>query len=217
MNDQQPTVFVVDDDPGVGDAISLLLRSVGLRTRVFTSASEFLAAHDPEAAGCLVLDVRMPGMSGLDLQERLREMGSWLPIIFVTAHGDVPMAVDAMKAGAIDFVQKPFRDQDLLDKIHEALEVDARLRSDRIDREEINTRLESLSPREREVLDLMVEGKPNKAIALALGISQRTVEIHRARVMEKMEVRSISVLVQKVLKTADRSHGDPMSGAISPT
>jgi RNA polymerase sigma factor (sigma-70 family) len=194
---------VVDDDPGVGDAIRLLLRSVGLQARTFPSANEFLAAYDPQSAGCLVLDVRMPGISGLDLQSRLREMGSSLPIIFVTAHGDVPMAVDAMKAGAVDFVQKPFRDQELLDKVHEALKVDARLRSERMDREEIRERLESLSPREREVLDLIVAGKPNKAIALSLGISQRTVEIHRARVMEKMQVRSVSLLVQMALKAAD--------------
>jgi two-component system response regulator FixJ len=200
MTDEEPTVFVVDDDPGVGDSIRLLLRSVGLPAKTFRSGNEFLKAYDPKRAGCLVLDVRMPGMSGIDLQARLQEMDSILPIIFVTAHGDVPMAVEAVKAGAVDFIQKPFRDQELLDKIQEALEADARIRSQRVDLAEIRGRLESLTPRETEVLDLVVAGKPNKNIARALGISQRTVEIHRARVMEKMEVRSVSMLVQLVMK-----------------
>lgn len=200
MNDREPTVFVVDDDPGVGDSIRLLLRSVGLPSEVFSSAMDFLEAYETERAGCLVLDVRMPGMSGLDLQARLQEMGSTLPIIFVTAHGDVPMAVDAVKAGALDFIQKPFRDQELLDKIQEALEVDARWRAERRDLVEIRSRLGSLTPRETEVLDLVLSGEPNKAIARALEISQRTVEIHRARVMEKMQVRSVPMLVQLVMK-----------------
>jgi RNA polymerase sigma factor (sigma-70 family) len=201
MNDQEPTVFVVDDDPGVADAIRLLLRSVGLPSEAFGSAKDFLESYDSGRAGCLVLDVRMPGMSGLDLQARLKEMGSTLPIIFVTAHGDVPMAVDAVKAGALDFVQKPFRDQELLDKIQEALEADAHRRVEMRDLTEIKTRLESLTPREFEVMELVVAGKPNKNIARALGISQRTVEIHRARVMEKMQVRSVSMLVQLVMRT----------------
>jgi len=200
MPDREPIVFVVDDDPGVGDAIRLLLRSVGLPARTFLSANDFLAAYEPAQPGCLVLDVRMPGMSGLELQSRLLEMNSPLPIIFVTAHGDVPMAVDAVKAGALDFVQKPFRDQELLDRIQEALEVDARIRAGKEQLAEIRKRLESLTPREREVMDLVVAGKANKRIASALGISQRTVEIHRARVMEKMGVRSVSMLVQLVLK-----------------
>ena len=204
MIDEEPTVFVVDDDPGVGDSISLLLRSVGLPAKIFLSANEFLEEYDPEKPGCLVLDVRMPGMSGLDLQIRLQEMESILPIIFVTAHGDVPMAVNAVKAGAVDFIQKPFRDQELLDKIQEALEVDARIRAERTNLAKIRSRLESLTPRETEVMGLVVAGKPNKNIARALGISQRTVEIHRARVMEKMKVRSLSMLVQMVMKTGDK-------------
>jgi len=200
MTDQEPTVFVVDDDPGVGDSIRLLLRSVGLPSKTFLSAVDFLEDFDSERAGCLVLDVRMPGMSGLDLQARLGEMGSTLPIIFVTAHGDVPMAVNAVKAGAADFIQKPFRDQELLDKIQDALEMDAQTRAELKDLGEIKSRLDSLTPREREVMEMVVAGKPNKNIARALGISQRTVEIHRARVMEKMEVRSVSILVQMVMK-----------------
>ena len=201
MTDGVPTVFVVDDDPGVGDSIRLLLRSVGLPSKIYLSANEFLAAYNHEQAGCLVLDVRMPGMSGLDLQARLQEMDSALPIIFVTAHGDVPMAVNAVKAGAVDFIQKPFRDQELLDKIQEALEVGARIRVEGMELAEIRGRLDSLTPREQEVMELVVAGKANKNIAFALGISQRTVEIHRARVMEKMEVRSVSMLVQQVMKT----------------
>lgn len=205
MNDREPTVFVVDDDPGVGDSMRLLLRSVGLPSEAFSSAKDFLEAYETERAGCLVLDVRMPGMSGLDLQARLQEMESTLPIIFVTAHGDVPMAVEAVKAGALDFVQKPFRDQELLDKIQEALEVDARGRADRKDLAGIRLRLESLTPRETEVMDLVVSGEPNKNIARALAISQRTVEIHRARVMEKMQVRSVPMLVQLVIRARKQS------------
>ena len=204
MTDGVPTVFVVDDDPGVGDSIRLLLRSVGLPSKIYLSANEFLAAYNHEQPGCLVLDVRMPGMSGLDLQARLQEMDSALPIIFVTAHGDVPMAVNAVKAGAVDFIQKPFRDQELLDKIQEAMEADARIRAQRMDLAEIRGRLETLTPRETEVLGLVVAGKPNKNIARTLGISQRTVEIHRARVMEKMQVRSVSLLVQLVMKAKEK-------------
>jgi RNA polymerase sigma factor (sigma-70 family) len=203
MNESDPTVFVVDDDPAVGDSIRLLLKSVGLRSEVFLSAADFLDAYEIDKPGCLVLDVRMPGMSGLDLQAHLHEMGSTLPVIFVTAHGDVPMAVGAVKAGAADFIQKPFRDQDLLDKIQEALEADDRTRAERQEVEEIEARIATLTPREEEVMDLVVEGMANKNIARSLGISQRTVEIHRARVMEKMEVRSVSKLVQSVMRTRE--------------
>ncbi len=200
MSESEPTVFVVDDDAGVRDSIHFLLRSVGLTSRTFASADEFLEAYDDSLAGCLVLDVRMPGMSGLDLQARLNELGSKLPIIFVTAHGDVPMAVNAVKTGALDFVEKPFRDQELLDKIQEALVSDAESRSAQGEIEELLKRMDSLTPREREVMGLVVAGKANKNVARELGISQRTVEIHRARVMDKMGVRSLSMLVQAVMR-----------------
>ncbi len=199
----EATVFVVDDDAGVLDAVRLLLRSVGLPSAGYASGREFLAAHDPEAPGCLVLDLRMPGMSGIELQGRLLEMGSEIPIIFVTAHGDVPTAVEAVKAGAVDFIQKPFQDQKLLDKVHQALALDARTREVRRQRREIRRRMEDLTPREAEVLSLVVAGRLNKTIARELGISQRTVEIHRARVMEKMQARSVSELVQMVVRTGE--------------
>jgi RNA polymerase sigma factor (sigma-70 family) len=189
----------VDDDPGVLNAVQFLLRSVGLPSEGFSSAAEFLSHHEPGDPGCLVLDLRMPGMSGRELQQRLMEMGSHIPIIFVTAHGDVPTAVDAVKAGAIDFIQKPFEDRKLLDKVHEALALDARNRQMRRERAEIWERIEELTPREREVMASVVEGKMNKTIARNLGISQRTVEIHRARVMEKMRAGSVQELVQMIV------------------
>ncbi len=200
MPEQDPTVFIVDDDAAVRDSLRFLLRSVGLRSETFSSAIDFLEDHDPKRPGCLILDVRMPGMSGLELHERLRAVGSILPIIFLTAHGDVPMAVEAVKAGAVDFLQKPFRDQDLLDRIQEAINANAQARKESTDRDEIRSRIESLTPREREVMELVVAGKANKVIALNLGVSQRTVEIHRARVMKKMRARSLSGLVQMVMQ-----------------
>lgn len=196
---REPTVFVVDDDPAVLDSLSLLVRSVGLQVETYESARDFLAAYDPDRPGCLVLDVRMPGISGLELQERLEKIGSTLPIVFVTAYGDVPMAVRAVKAGAVDFIQKPFRDQELLEKIGRAIEQNARLREESTTVEAIAQRMESLTPREREVMDHVVDGKSNKAIAHELDLSQRTVEIHRARVMEKMEADSLADLVRMVL------------------
>lgn len=207
MTEPKPTVFIVDDDLGVLDSLEFLMRSVDLRAEIYKSAREFLDAFDPQRPGCLVLDVRMPEMSGLELQERLGSMGSVLPIIFITAHGDIPMAVQAVKAGAVDFVQKPFRDQDLIDKVQTALKHDAELRRQLADRAEIIARIESLTPREREVMDLVVAGRPNKAIAHALEISQRTVEIHRARVMEKMRAKSVPHLVQMVIQSGRQSNG----------
>ena len=200
VTEREPTVFVVDDDPGVLDAVSLLLRSVGLPAKTFSSASEFLEGFDPEAHGCLILDLRMPGMGGRELQKRLLELGAGLPIIFVTAHGDVPTAVDAVKDGAVDFIQKPFPDQKLLDKVNQALELDTRRRKNREERRRVEVRLETLTPREREVMGLVAAGKLNKTIARQMGISQRTVEIHRSRVMEKMQASSVPDLVHMILR-----------------
>ncbi|UCC83133.1 MAG: response regulator transcription factor [Gemmatimonadota bacterium] len=200
MTHIEPTVFVVDDDPGVLESLKLLLRSVGLAAETFASAHEFLEAYDPEKPGCVVLDVRMPDMSGLELQDRLRALESTLPIIFITAHGDVPMAVKAVKTGAVDFIQKPFRDQELIDRIQHAIEDNARNREQVRELKRYHDRMASLTPRERQVMELVVEGKANKVIASELGLSQRTVEIHRARVMKKMEASSVSSLVQMVMR-----------------
>lgn len=200
LTNARPTIFVVDDDSAVRDALKLLLRSVGQAVETYGSAQEFLDAYSEDRAGCLVLDIRMPGMSGLELQQRLNERHSILPIIFITGHGDVPMAVEAMQAGAVDFIQKPFRDQDLIDRINQALEKDSSNRAALGERNDIRRRLETLTPREREVLDLVVHGKANKVIAGDLNLSQRTVEIHRARVMEKMQASSLAHLVRMVLE-----------------
>lgn len=192
----QPTVFIVDDDHAVRDALRLLLKSVGLPAEVFSSGDEFLAAWRSEFRGCIVADIRMPGMSGLEMHEALQRRGCRLPVIFITGHGDVPMAVEAMKAGALDFVQKPFRDQDLLDRINEGLQQEKSLREVEVEIEELTARLQALTPRERQVLERVVSGQPNKVIAMDLKVSQRTVEIHRARVMEKMQARSLAQLVK---------------------
>ena len=195
MNDKQK-VYVVDDDEGVRDGLSLLLATVGQPCELFGSATDFLDVYDEDMSGCLVLDIRMPRMTGLDLQEKLIAMGSSLPIIFITGHGDIPMAVEAMQKGAVDFIQKPFRDQELLDRIREALATDEERREEQQQHAEVVERLHRLTNREREVFDLVVTGKPNKVIAYELGVSQRTVEIHRARVMEKMQARSLADLVK---------------------
>lgn len=196
----QATVFIVDDDSSVRVAMQFLLRTVEMHAEAFASADEFLDRYDGKRSGCLVLDIRMPGMGGLELQERLLALGSSMPIIFITGHADVPMAVEALRKGAFDFIQKPFRDQELLDRISEALSVDRRQRSERENRSEIEARLSKLTNREREVLALVVTGKPNKVIAYELGSSQRTVEIHRSRVMDKMQARSLAELVRMSLQ-----------------
>ena len=193
---QQSTVYIVDDDQAIRHAMEMLMRSVGLNYEIFHSGNDILASHTNDRAGCLVLDIRMPGLGGLELQDKLNEMGSTLPIIFITGHGDVPMAVEAMQKGAIDFIQKPFRDQELLDRIGEAVKADQEKRTAREEQHAVRDRIEKLTNREREVLDLVVTGKPNKVIAYELGVSQRTVEIHRARVMEKMEAKSLADLVR---------------------
>lgn len=189
-------VHVIDDDEAVRQSLGFLLRSVGLEPRLYADANEFLTQWQGEDAGCLVLDVRMPGLSGLELQRELIDRGCALPIIFITGHGDIPMAVEALKAGAIDFLQKPFRDQELLDCIHQALDRNRQERDLHADCAQITACIERLTPREKEVMDYVTAGKANKVIALDLGISQRTVEIHRANVMEKMQVRSLAALVR---------------------
>jgi two-component system response regulator FixJ len=199
MKDKPTTVFVVDDDTGVRSSIRVLLKSVGIAATPMASAQEFLAAFDPTQPGCLVLDIRMPGMSGLELQQQLNLRGAIVPVIFITGHGDVPMAVEAMQHGAFDFLQKPFRDQDLIDRIQKALARDRENRAALQEHGRIKARLESLTPRETEVLHLMTQGKQNKVMAGELGLSQRTVEIHRAHVMEKMGASSVAQLVRMVL------------------
>ena len=196
----ESTVFVVDDDDAVRESLAFLLKSVGLKVESFSSAQDFLKSYNPARAGCLVLDIRMPGMSGLELQEKLKQMESMLPIIFITGHGDVPMAVKAIKAGAADFVQKPFRDQELIDRIREVLEEDASARVEKLQKAEILKRIDSLTEREREVMEQVVDGKANKVVAIDLNVSQRTVEIHRANVMDKMKARSLAQLVRLVMK-----------------
>jgi FixJ family two-component response regulator len=191
-----PTVYIVDDDRAIRHAMELLMRSVEMKHAILDSADEFLANFSNEMAGCLVLDIRMPGMGGLELQQKLIELGSTLPIIFITGHGDVPMAVEAMQKGAVDFIQKPFRDQELLDRISEALAADRERRTEQQKVADVADRISQLTNREKEVLDLVVTGKPNKVIAYELGVSQRTVEIHRARVMEKMHAKSLADLVR---------------------
>lgn len=202
-----PTVHVVDDDDAVRSSLRLLLKSVGLPTIAYESARDFLTSFEPEQPGCLVLDVRMPGMSGPELQQELNHRGAMIPVIFVTGHGDISMAVEAMQHGAFDFLQKPFRDQDLITRVQKALELDAQNRAELREAALIRERLESLTPREREVFQLVTEGKANKVMAADLGVSQRTVEIHRARVMEKMGARSLAQLVRMAmdLGTGDSS------------
>ena len=198
MDREAPCVYVVDDDEAVRDSLKVLLSSVGLSSRAYASAPSFLEDHDSDQHSCLVADIRMPGMSGLDLQDELNRRASTIPIVFITGHGDVPMAVDAMKSGALDFIQKPFRDQDLLDRIHQALEWDARRREENQEASDVRAKLATLTARETEVMERVVGGQANKVIALDLGVSQRTVEIHRARVMQKMDARSLADLVRMV-------------------
>ena len=194
------TVHVVDDDDAVRSSLRLLLKSVGLPTVAHASAHEFLAAWDADQPGCLVLDVRMPGMSVIELQAELNQRGAIIPVIFISGHGDIPMAVEAIQHGAFDFLQKPFRDQDLIDRVQRALASDADHRQLLQQRETLRQRYDSLTPREQEVLQLVTQGKANKVMAGDLGVSQRTVEIHRARVMEKMGAQSLAQLVRMVLE-----------------
>ena len=194
--ESEPTVFVVDDDADLRQSLGWLLESVGLRFRSYATAEEFLGDYDPDESGCLLLDVRMPGLSGLDLQEELRRRGVPPPIIVMTGHARVPMAVRALKGGAIDFIKKPFSDQALLEHVRKAIDLDRRTRRVRMECSEFAERLTYLTPRERDVMNLVILGKPNKIIADDLGISAKTVEIHRGRVMEKLQVGSVAELVR---------------------
>jgi FixJ family two-component response regulator len=196
MSETDGVVFVVDDDAPLRESLKNLIRSVGLRVEVFASAQEFLRGKRPDVPGCLVLDVRLPGLSGLDLQKRMAEANSEIPIIFITGHGDIPMTVQAMKAGAVEFLTKPFRDQALLDAIQQALDRDRQGRAQRAEFEALHRRLGSLTPREREVMTLMVAGLLNKQIAGELGTSETTVKVHRRQVMEKMGAGSLAELVR---------------------
>lgn len=192
----EPTVFVVDDDPAVRQSFKWLVGSIGLNVQTFSCAQDFIREYDPADSGCLVVDVRMPGMSGIELQEKLTSEGVVIPIIVVTAYGDVPTAVRAMKRGAVDFIEKPYNDQAMLDRIQLCIERDAKIRRERQAEREVAWRVERLTPREREVFDLIVAGSSNKQVARVLEISPKTVEAHRAKVMDKMAVGSLAELVQ---------------------
>lgn len=195
-NSKPATVFVVDDDADVRGSLRFLFDSAGHRVEVFASANEFLAAFDPSRPGCLVADVRMPGMSGVDLQTELIARGCTIPIIFISGHADVPIAVRAMKAGASDFIEKPYSDQLLLDRVQRAIEDDAERRREAARRAEARALYETLSPREREVMALVVRGKANKQIAAKLDLSQKTIEVHRSAVMRKLRVQNVPDLVR---------------------
>ena len=196
MSETDAMVFVVDDDAPMRESLKNLIRSVGLRVELFSSAQEFLRSKRLDLPSCLVLDVRLPGLSGLDLQKRTTEAGMEIPIIFITGHGDIPMSVRAMKAGAVEFLTKPFRDQDLLDSIQEALERDRKAREERAALQELRSRFASLTPREREVMERVVAGLLNKQIGAELGTSETTVKIHRHQVMDKMGAGSLPELVR---------------------
>jgi FixJ family two-component response regulator len=196
MSETDALVFIVDDDASMRESLKNLIRSVGLRVEAFTSAQEFLRSEHPNVPGCLVLDVRLKGLSGLDLQKRIAEADMEIPIIFISGHGDIPMTVQAMKAGAVEFLTKPLRDQDLLDAIQHALERDRKAREQREEIQKLRRRFESLTQREREVMGLVVTGLLNKQIAGELGTSETTIKIHRHQVMEKMAANSLAELVR---------------------
>jgi two-component system, LuxR family, response regulator FixJ len=192
---REPTVFLVDDDPTVRDALGLFLESAGMAVKPYASAQDFLAEYRTEWPGCVVLDIRMPGMTGLELQDFLKARNIKIPIIFLTGHGDVPMSVKAFKAGAVDFIEKPFNDHVLLARIREAIEQDSQTRTNQTRIDEVRRRYVQLTPREKEVMRLVACGHSNKKIARQLDISHRTIDVHRARLMEKMQAHSLSELV----------------------
>ncbi|MHC4758401.1 MAG: response regulator transcription factor [Planctomycetota bacterium] len=196
MAQQQPTVFIVDDEKAMRESLRTLMETVGLNAQTYSSADEFLKDYDEKIHGCLVVDVRLPGMSGLELQAKLVQEKIELPVIIITGHGDVPMAVQAMKLGALNFIEKPFRDQVLLDNIQKAIDLDEKIRNEQNKYVQSKRKLEQLTPREKEIMNFLVTGKPNKAIAFELGISQKTVDFHRANILKKMNVDSVVELVR---------------------
>lgn len=198
------TVFIVDDDEAVRDSMGWLMQSVGLHVETYDSAHAFMEHYSVERPGCLVLDIRMPGMSGLDLQQKLIDEDIQVPVIIISGHGDVPIAVRAMKAGAVDFIEKPFNDQVLLDAVQRAISVDEQLRGTAAQQADIRERIGLLTPRETEVLHMVVDGMSNKLIAAALDVSQKTVEAHRAKVMEKLQAKSLSQLVRMTMSILEK-------------
>ncbi|MCB1830068.1 MAG: response regulator transcription factor [Gammaproteobacteria bacterium] len=204
----QPNVFVVDDDQAMRNSLKWLIESVGMKVETYSTADEFIRNYYPGRAGCLLLDVRMPGMSGLELQEHFLKHQINIPIIIITGHGDVPMAVRAMKSGAVDFIEKPFNDEMLLESIRNALNKDIEQRAAQAERAEIATRLANLTPREHEVMEMVTAGKSNKDIAQSLGVSAKTVEAHRSRVMEKMQADSLADLVKMAVTANIESNSD---------
>lgn len=207
MSKLDPIVFVVDDDAAVRDAIKDLLESVGVRVETFVSGAEFLKRSPADAPNCLILDVRLPGMSGLEFQRHLNSSGFDIPIVFITGHGDIPITVQAMKGGAVDFLTKPFRDQELLDAIHKAIDRDRQRREQNAEVTSVRQRYEELTPREREVMALVTQGLLNKQIAAELGTSETTVKIHRGQVMRKMGADSLADLVRMADRISNLSKG----------
>jgi FixJ family two-component response regulator len=203
MVEERAVVFVIDDDPSMRSALEDLVCTVGLEVRAFASPQEFLQSKPPDAPGCLVLDIRLPGMSGLTFQQELTKEGLGLPVIFITGHGDIPMSVRAMKAGAVEFLTKPFHDQDLLDAIHSAIERDRKRRREAVRVAELRERFATLSERERQIMTLVVIGRANKQIAAELGLSEMTVKVHRGQVMRKMQAGSLPELVRMADRLGD--------------
>ncbi|MBI9016624.1 MAG: response regulator transcription factor [Phycisphaerae bacterium] len=204
MVEQQTTVFVVDDDDGVRLSMELLLKSVGLRSKQFSSAIDFLDNYDDHTPGCLILDVRMPEMSGIELQQKLNEKQISISVIMISGHGDIPMAVQALKAGATDFLEKPFREQDLIDAVIKAIKIDADNRQVWMAQTAIDEKLKLLTDREKQVAGLVAQGKANKVIAMDLGLSPKTVEFHRANIMDKLQMTSLADLVKFMMNVSER-------------